>query len=573
MVEPSRFVSSADAAHMQIFSSEKIEEVIQEMTNLRGDQEFDSDSIDNAIRLCEKMDICFENLTQEEKVLVLHNYEIFSSTYQFTNFLKLMFHGNVQTKENVYRSLFKKLKATQDVTQCILSTESLFDTPEIAEEVQHKLKSFIITLTNNYLSLIPPSVVDGGDAKSLSVKQLQQLVSAADPLFNEREIPYSEIVRRFADLLYAIFSHELMPYYLEWKDAYLRYWLVYALREEDRFDTSPTPSLSTAKAELYVEYINWTKIAKRLNANLRHRQTFDVETTIRAEKVMLGRLPSNVLIDLIGKMRARMRKEENVQEVDLGVEESAFDESSLYNDLVEDIIEAEEIDGSTGSWLGGLVEKIKKVFSPKEEEPAARIAYIGRTYPDNLLSTTKTNRPRFGPDFPKDYPGSIAKQYSLFFTRGRTNYYSAFEDAILEILMVYEERDFSCIENTAHELTLVGTQRSFEFEEHVLMLPIEDKNLLVLGNTYFEIDFKEYNQHPAPYGYFLWYERTEQSGMSWDFSKMGDVVFQRVPLNQIGSHKSELFPALIKVIDSLPDESHEKAPVQQLLHFLHEESK
>ncbi len=555
---------------IQILSPEKLEDVVQELTSLRGSSEgeFDSESIDNAIRLCEKIDICFENLDNEQKRLIIENYEFFSSSYQFTLFLKLMFHGGMETKENVFRALSRKLKATNEVIQCVLSTQTLFESYEVEENVRFRLQNFIDSLANSYMSLIPRSIRGAGKA-SLSVKNLLQTLAQEDPIFDKSQVSYNEITQQFTDLLYAIFSHEDLSFYFMWKDQYLKYWLVVVLREEDRLANAATPELSTAKAELYVEYINWTKIARRLNANLRHLQTYNTETTIRAEKVLLERLPSNILLELVLKLRQQMVKEEEIPEVDLGIEDSSLDEAALYDEILDDIIEAEMKDGRKSSWLGQIVGKLKEIFKPTAQEPEDSVDFIDRIYPEDLLTTAKTDCMRFGQVFPKDYPSSIPKQFSLFMTRSRTNFFPAFEETILEILMRYEENDFSCIENTSFQLTMSDNNRALEFEEHCLAIPIEDQYLLVLGNSYFEMSFKDYNIHPAPYAYFQWYQKVPQDRNGAGFRKVDNQTYKEIPLKQINAHK-QAFQGLIRVIDSLPDESREKTPIQQLLHFLHE---
>ncbi|MBF0287154.1 MAG: hypothetical protein HQM14_04990 [SAR324 cluster bacterium] len=561
---------STEEHEVQILSSEKLEDVVQELTSLRGatDGEFDSESIDNAIRLCEKIDICFENLDEAEKQLIIQNYEFFSSGYQFTLFLKLMFHGGMETKENIFRALAHKLRATNEVIQCVLSTKVLFESQEIEEDVRFRLQNFIDSLSNGYMSMIPRSV-RGASKDSLTVSNLLKILAKQDNFFNESKVSYSEITQQFTDLLYTIFSHEQLPFYFKWKDQYLKHWLVSVLREEDRAAKAATPELSAAKAELYVEYINWTKIARRLNANLRHLQTFNTETTIRAEKVLLERLPSNILLELVLKIRRQMTEGKELPKVDLGVAESSLDEAALYDEILDEIVEAETKDGRKSSWLGLIVGKVKEIFHPTAKEPELEIAFIDRVYPEGLLSTVNTDCMRFGQVFPKDYPSSVPKQFSLFLTRSRTNFFPAFEETILEILMRYEENDFSCIENTPFQLTMSDNNRGLEFEEHCLAIPVEGKYLLVLGNSYFEMSFKDYNIHPAPYAYFQWYEKISKNHSGDGFRNFDSLTYKEIPLKQIGSHKAA-FQGLIRVIDSLPDESREKRHIQQMLHFLHE---
>lgn len=565
MSDDSRFFSVPEATEVQILSTEKLEDVIQEMTDLRGSEDnFDSESIDNAIRLCEKMDVCFDKLSSDEKLLVLQNYDFFSSSYQFSLFLKLMFRGGLSSKEITFRALSRKLKATHDVVQCILSTKILFENQSVEEEVQHELNTFLDSLINLFSTLIPPSIRNTAEDPK-SVQWLQTVLAQNIPIFNEQEVPYSETIRLFTDLLYMVFGHEQLPIYFKWKDAYLRNWLIETLREEDRFGQSPTPVLSTAKAELYVEYINWTKIAKRLNANLRHQQTFDTETTVLAEKVLLDRLPSSILLEIVQKMRLRMKKTKDVPEVDLGVDDESLDEMALYGDMLDEIIEAE--DEQTTSWLGKMVAKIKDVFSPKEEEPEETVEIRERQFPEGLLYTAHSEEQYFAKVFPADYPQDIPKQFSLFFTRLRINYYPAFEEAVLEILMVYENNDLSSIANTLRDLKLMDADRSFEFEEHCLLIPV-GKNLLMLGNTYFQMTFKDYNKHPAPFAYFKWFQEgtTSQGGTSL---RVDGKTYQEIPLYQIGSNK-EVFEGFIQVLDSLPDDSYEKPHIQQCLQFFHE---
>ncbi len=472
-----------------------------------SNEEFDSDSVDNAIRLCEKMDICFESLDGWQKLLFTENFKFFSSSYQLILFVKLMFRGGLASKEITFRSFSRKLKATSEVIRCILSTKTLFESPEIEEEVQHGFKSFIDTLASNFANLIPPSI-RATTKNPLSVTWLQTVLSQEGPIFNESEVPYPEVVRQFTDLLYALFSNDQLTFYLKWKDQYLRHWLLEGLRKEDLSRELLVPALSTAKAELYVEYINWTKISKRLNANLRHRQTFTAETTIRAEKILLDRFPSSVLQEVVFKLKKQMAKVEKLPEVDLGVDESSLDEVSLYNDMVDDIVEEEGKREGT-SWMGNLVQKLKEAVAPKIEEPKISLQFIERVYPQKLLPTVTSSRMPFGEEFPKNYSAEIPEQYSSFFSRSRTSFYTAFEESVLEILMVYEENDLSCIANTPHELTWSDNDQPFEFEEHSLALLVEEKNLILLGNSYFTMSFKDYNRRPDPYGYFKWFEKVE----------------------------------------------------------------
>ncbi|MBF0279333.1 MAG: hypothetical protein HQM13_16170 [SAR324 cluster bacterium] len=551
---------------VQILSSEGLEDVIQELTALRGEteEEFDSDSVDNAVRLCEKIDICFETLDTQQKLLLIQNFEFFSSSSQLTLFVKLMFRGGITSKEITFRALSRKLKATSDVIECVLSTKSFFESPETAEEAQHGLKTFIDSLASSYANLIPPSIRNT-TKNHLSVSWLQKVLSQHDPIFNQSEVSYSEVTRQFTDLLYAIFSNDQLTIYLKWKDQYLRYWLSQKLREEDRKNTSSVPALSTAKAELYVGYLKWTKISKRLNANLRHRQTFDTETTIRAEKVLLDRLPSNILLELVSKLRKQMTEEESVPEVDLGMDEGALDEMALYEEMVDDIFEAEEKRGSI-SWLSNIVKKLKEVMHPKVQEPELSIQFVERIFPQKLLPVVKADRMRFGENFPQDYPADIPEKYSKFFTKSHNNFYVAFEETVLEILMIYEENDFSCISNTPHELLWTDNQHPFEFEEHALALLVEEQYLLLLGNSYFVMSFKDYNRHPNPHGYFKCFRKVKEPQAGKAFCMVNEQAFQEIPLNQINSN-NEASEGLIRVIDSLPDESREKKVVQQLLNF------
>ena len=73
----------------------------------------------------------------------------------------------------------------------------------------------------------------------------------------------------------------------------------------------------------------------------------------------------------------------------------------------------------------------------------------------------------------------------------------------------------------------------FEFEEHCLALQIEEDSLLLLGNSYFETSFKDYNLHPDPYGYFKWYQKVSSSQKGKAFCRVDDQYYQEVPLNQI----------------------------------------
>jgi len=520
--------------------------------------------VDNAIRLCEKMDICFESLDAHQKLVFTQNFKFFSSSYQLILFVKLMFRGGLESKEITFRSFSRKLKATSDVIHCILSAKTLFETPEIGEEVQHGLKAFIDTLASNFANLIPPSI-RATTKNPLSVSWLRKILSQEEPIFNESEVPYTEVARQFTDLLYELFSNEQLILYLKWKDQYLRHWLLEGLREEDRSRQLLVPALSTAKAELYVEYINWTKISKRLNANLRHRQTFTTETTIRAEKILLDRFPSSVLQEVVFKLKQQMAKEEKLPEVDLGVDDSSLDEMAMYNEMVENIVEEEGKREGT-SWLGGLVKKLQEAVTPKVKEPKISIQFIERVYPEKLLPTVKSSRMQFGENFPQDYSADIPEQYASFFSRTNISFYKAFEESVLEILMVYEEKDLLCIANTEHELTWSDNDQPFEFEEHSLALMVEEKNLLLLGNSYFTMSFKDYNNRPDPYGYFKWFEKVDSPQQGKEFCMVDSQCYREVPLNQAGSDK-EVFQGLTRVIDTLPDESREKKSLQQLLNF------
>ena len=165
------------------------------------------------------------------------------------------------------------------------------------------------------------------------------------------EVPYSQLVRNFADLIHTILSHEKLPIYLHWRDQYLKYWLRDVLREEDHFHAKAIPELSALKADIYAEYFSWTKIPKQLNANLRHRQTMDSTATLHAEDLLLERLPSSILGQIVLAIRHRIRQQ-GLEEVDLGFDDEFVNENLVYGSIIEQVTESagKEIAG-IASWV------------------------------------------------------------------------------------------------------------------------------------------------------------------------------------------------------------------------------
>lgn len=574
MTTTGRFSASAPQGEPpDILSVQSLAGVIDEIMALPDDleDEFDEESVNNAVRLCEKLDVSFDKLSAEEKWLVLSNYKFLTNKNEFIIFLKLMFRGGIETKEVVFRTLFHKLKASEVVTHSILDTYSLFENSEIKNSVQEGFSSLINTILKGFLDLVPSKYYIDKVESEITVTLFESILKNENRIFDERWISYSEIVKNFGNLLHIIFSNEYLSLYFEWRDRYLRYWLVEILRMKDREDNNPAPKLNTIKADLYVEYMNWTKIARRLNANLRHKNSYCNNTTIKAESIMLQRLPSNIISELVFKIQNKIPKNK-ADKVKLPVKESFINEEELIKELADEIIKEEEKAGRKSSLLKSLVEEIKKIFSladsNKDEQKDVEI--IPRLYPQELIPTVRVNYMSYGPQFPNDYPGDYPKLITKFFSSYLKNHLLEFEVTVKEILKVYADNDSKAVVVSPHRMNLQGSQMAIDFQEKCIVFSIEEVFLLMLGVTCFCETKKEYQDHPEPFPYLKWFKPADFPTRDSIYVSGDSEPYEVTPPENFSDYKLDIQVGLIQIIDSLPDSSRSKPEIMSLLKFLNE---
>ncbi|MGK5094429.1 hypothetical protein WDW89_20735 [Deltaproteobacteria bacterium TL4] len=552
-------------------SSKSIESLVEELTSLRaGHEEFDSISVDNAIRFCEKLDLAFEDMPPEARELLIQNYEFFESQYQLTLFLKFIFHGKLENKEIVFRHLFKKLYASYSVSKCILATKTLFEDQTMEEQVEYELKALIDTITQSFIEMLPPSLLASKEPRSLL--WLNQIIAQEGAIFIEDEISYGQFVRGFTDLLYNIISHEKLPFYLKWRDEYLKYWLVTILREEDHLQGKLIPELSQLKAEIYTRYISWTKISKRLNANLRHKDTFDSDMTQRAETLLLGRLPSQILAEIILKIREMMQREE-CEEVDLGFEDRYVSENRMYAHIIDAVKQDTlKIAPEAASWLENMVNSMKQMFHLPQDLPGAEnheILLKERIFPERFIAPVSTSKPGFGRHFPEDYDVQIPKYFRVFFSTYRQSVNVEFDLFVRELLDYYEQTQPNILTQTLHQHTLPKTGNKLEFIEKNMVLPLSGQNLLMLGSTCFMRPGETNWSSAEPQSYFLFFTPLKTTPPT-ETLKYNNKVYHKISLDQLGLHKKEIFSGFLEILDSLPDSHRSKEPMQKLIQTCHE---
>ncbi|MBF0237934.1 MAG: hypothetical protein HQM12_09535 [SAR324 cluster bacterium] len=551
-----------------------MESIIQDMISLRvSGGEFDSESIDNAIRVCEKLDLVFEGFSSVEKKVFLENYEFFDSQYKFSLFLKLLFQGGLEHKEAYFRILFRKLDASQSVIRSVLATKTLFDSPNVEQQICYELEALIDSLTQSFIALIPPSLKPDPNQK-LTFRWLKDIATHKGPIFIEGEVPYSQMVRKYADLIHDILGHPQLPIYLKWRDQFLQHWLLEVLRNEDQFNTNPVPTLNSIKADVYAEYSSWTKISKQLNTNLRHRQFLQSEQVIQTEKNMLERLPSNILGQIVFDIRNRIKKETD-ENVELGFDDAMIQETSIYSNIMDDVVQyAEQHQEKPSSWFHAFIHKVKEIFVPQaQEKPVTtqeRSDLKERRYPEKFISPVKTDRMRFGKNFPQDYQEKASRYFTLFFSYKKGNLSHEFEQFVQDVLNYYEEYSRTSVVPTLHKFASSQTGSETTYTERCLALPtVLGQQLLVLGTTCF-IKTGSGGRLFTPQSYFLWLEFVPNPAKDQQILRSGTDAFLMHPLDQLGARKEVIYDAFLQIIDSLPDTLRTQPHIQTLIQVCHE---
>jgi hypothetical protein len=222
-----------------------------------------------------------------------------------------------------------------------------------------------------------------------------------------------------------------------------------------------------------------------------------------------------------------------------------------------------------GFWAG-LVEKFRGLFSPKERVPAERpkVAWINRAHPEGMPPCLRADVTRFGRKFPDDYPNHIPKRYRQFFTRGKEDAYADFCDFVEEALMIYENKDFSSVEHTIHQLEMQGSRQPIEFPEHCIGMDMGEGRVLLLGNTYFQMTPREYNENPQQRGYFIVLEKLPAARGGEAMRKVGGALYRELPNTQWESSKGTIYNLLHRAADAMPDENREKQHVLRLVRWL-----
>ncbi|MBF0239535.1 MAG: hypothetical protein HQM12_17670, partial [SAR324 cluster bacterium] len=153
-------------------SSGKIHEVIQSIQ--KTGIGLDTESSNASIQLCRKLDESFQSMSDDARRVVAHQYSFFSTVTGFLDFIKKLFKGGTQHKEQTFRKLLKKISSTNLAVEQLTQTPHIFVSEQMHQQVGNALKSMLDALNHLIIQLIPPNLPQYSNRK-LSPRNLSML--------------------------------------------------------------------------------------------------------------------------------------------------------------------------------------------------------------------------------------------------------------------------------------------------------------------------------------------------------------------------------------------------------------
>ena len=570
---------------------------------------FDEDSIKEALILRNLLQNFIEELSEQDFQLLQSVYSFFSDPKDLLSKFKVLFMGNIASKDKITRIYASKAIGSYKVTKMILDTQELSQemSAEDFQKYQEQLLENSEVILKKIKGLLPRSLQKKikWNRKTL-LKNIQQALSQSKLLFQKGH-NYHLISERYREFIYWLYANPLLINYFWWKYKYLKYWLYEELHELDRnsinHDESNHPFYTSIKLKIYQnlepvflglkshEHVYpKDKLLKKSQLSILSQTEVYLESSSEQEQDLLQRARSaeleflnaltlNQLCALaekvhkdislqpsLTKVKTQPRLSANTRPVDVSAEQLADNKymgriAKVQSDIAKKYhLDTEKI----GKFLHHFVKTIG-LFSSEKTEINKNRAYdlqvenskefsdeIPRLHPDEPLDSAELDWVGYGKEFkPIIYEQKVVNIQKTFFDHGglKIYLYNEFKQFVKDVLHFYS--DLSYKHTIIHE-AFQHVDSKENLREEVIYLRTELKTFLALGLAVFGK-----NDHRTPY--FQVY-RTRPLEVYQGVSKKISFTrkFDRVSFEMENFEKSTqlrpiLFESLICVIDSFPD--------------------
>ncbi len=571
---------------------------------------FDEISVQEALAMCKGLQDYLNQLSPQQLKELQAVHPFYKTPQSLLDKLKLFFMGDVTVKEKIVRIYGAKAFGTYKITRNMLSTSDLFAEMNEKDAIQQKeaLLRYAEESLKAIKNLFPRSVQENVTwTRKTLAPNIQRILAQQNPLFRKAH-NYKLIVKRFQVFVFGLYADTYMQTYLTWKDRYLRLWLFSELYQQDIQNMLKggvkIPQYTGLKIKIYQQLdtifstlegedtqYDKSKLPNKTQYSVMSRgEAFlsDADPHLQAslkkaresEKALLDSLSLNqvaTIAEWVHKEILKVKRSEkldgelpsgaNTRTSDIASEQKA-EEKYTANTVRVHVEHAKEEGEKPGSGflkaLSSLANKFKlgqkkePVLLEAEDlpEPEPDIVPRAPDQTDGLLDNAAVDWVGFGREFKTTvYEIKIPNLQKSFFNHGglRLSLYEDFMALAEATLKFYSEAGYLKTTNHKVGVNVDGNSVIKSFEDSAIYLQTDLDTILVLGETPF-------SKNTEPVIYFQLYRTNPHKPHTGttkkvDYSRIVEgTKFELESLEEAVPARPPLFQALIRVIDSLPDE-------------------
>ncbi|MBF0289249.1 MAG: hypothetical protein HQM14_15635 [SAR324 cluster bacterium] len=212
-------------------SQKKISQVVSEDGLV-----FDEPSIKQGLILCQGIQNFLSSMLAPEQLQLLKSiFPFYRSPQELLDYIKILFSGDIVSKEQSIRIYASKIIGTYNVIHLIRKSPKVFDgfANDNAEGFQKELQDYAEVPLKRIKNLLPRNMQEPYTWNRQTLKSnICKVLATREAMFSEKH-NRSLIVERFREFVFYLMCDPGIFHYLAWKHQYLKYWLYTELYEID----------------------------------------------------------------------------------------------------------------------------------------------------------------------------------------------------------------------------------------------------------------------------------------------------------------------------------------------------